>query len=409
MSNNDIQRELSQQGRLATLNKTGLLDTLPEASFDRLTRLASHILGTPVSLVSLVEPTRQFLKSHFGVDEPLATQQETPLSHSFCKHVAATGEELVVTDAREHPVLKANPAVDEMNVIAYLGIPLTSEDGWHLGSFCVIDNNPRQWTDEQIATMRDLAAAVMTEINLRLEAHSRADALAELRARNAELDAFAHTVSHNLKNPISAIMGWTSVSERYQDKIPYAELLENMHKINELAHHTSDIIESLLMLAGIGREGAIPCEKIDMFRVLETALNRLQVQIAATGTKLNLPRDFPDAQGYGEWIVEVWDNYISNAIKYGGNPPEITFGADKLDNGQIRYWIKDNGSGIQPDEISELFVPFARLPQSSYVEGHGLGLSIVERIITRLGGEVGVESVPGKGSIFSFTLNTVAK
>ena len=404
MSDNDIEQALSQQERLNTLYQTGLLDTLPEDSFDRLTRLAGQILGAPVSLVSLVEPSRQFLKSHFGVEEPLATEQETPLSHSFCKYVAAEGEELVVSDARMHPLVKDNPAIRDMNVIAYLGIPLTSADGWHLGSFCVIDNEPRVWTDAQIAVMRDLAAAVITEINLRLEARSKEVALAELQARNAELDAFAHTVSHNLKNPISAIIGWTSVSERYQQQIPYNELIENMEKIDELAHHTSSIIEALLMLAGIGRDDAIPCERVDMFGVLEVALSRLQPQVAQSKAVLRLPEHFPDALGYGAWLIEVWDNYISNAIKYGGTPPELTFGADELPDGFIRYWIKDNGPGLQPDEMTTLFVPFTRLPQSSYVEGHGLGLSIVERIISKLGGSVGVTSTPGEGCTFSFTL-----
>lgn len=402
-----LQLALNNPKRLDALKRTCLLDTLPEASFDRLTRLASQVIAAPVSLVSLVDLNRQFLKSHVGVDDALAREQQTPLSHSFCKFVVASGEELVVEDAREHPLVKDNPAIADYNVIAYLGIPLTSPEGWHLGSLCVIDQKPRRWTDQQISIMRDLAASVMTEINLRLEADSKQTALDELRARNDELDAFAHTVSHNLKNPISAIIGWTSVSEKYQQQIPYDELLTNMHKIDELAHHTVEIIEALLMLAGIGRDAEVTCKRVDMFGVLEKALTRLQPMIEASQCVLHLPEDFPDALGYGDWLVEVWDNYISNAIKYGGTPPDITFGADHLENGMIRYWIQDNGYGMEPDDQKGLFVQFSRLPQSSYVEGHGLGLSIVRRIVEKLGGEVGVESTPGAGSVFYFTLQSV--
>jgi two-component system sensor histidine kinase/response regulator len=101
-------------------------------------------------------------------------------------------------------------------------------------------------------------------------------------------------------------------------------------------------------------------------------------------------------------------NYISNAIKYGGRPPVITFSGEQLDNGFARYWIKDNGEGIPPEQQNKLFVPFRRLSQTSQHSGHGLGLAIVLQIIEKLGGEVGLESTPGDGSTFWFTLPTQA-
>ena len=98
---------------------------------------------------------------------------------------------------------------------------------------------------------------------------------------------------------------------------------------------------------------------------------------------------------------------ISNAVKYGGNPPTIEIGAEQLDDKHARYWIKDNGKGLLPAQQSKLFIPFNRLPQTSQLEGHGLGLSIVQKIIEKLGGEVGVTSIVGEGSTFNFTLPTI--
>jgi signal transduction histidine kinase len=121
---------------------------------------------------------------------------------------------------------------------------------------------------------------------------------------------------------------------------------------------------------------------------------------------------WPKALGYAPWIEEVWVNYLSNAIKYGGRPPRVELGAAVQAGGStpptVRFWSQDDGPGLTPEEQARLFVPFTRLAQGK-AKGHGLGLSIVRRIVEKLGGEVGVESegVPGQGSLFFFTLPAV--
>ena len=125
--------------------------------------------------------------------------------------------------------------------------------------------------------------------------------------------------------------------------------------------------------------------------------------IAEYRAEIILPRDWPIAMGHAPWIEEVWVNYLSNALKYGGMPPRIELGAAAQPDGQVRFWIADNGRGITAQDKKRLFVPFTRLDQVR-AEGQGLGLSIVRRIIDRLGGQVGVEGIPGQGSVFYFTL-----
>src|SRR5262245_49183215 len=120
--------------RLSALRGLKLLDTPPEASFDRLTRLACRVLRAPIGLVSLVDQDRQFFKSCVGLPEPFAAKRQTPISHSFCQHVVASGRPLIVEDARLNPLVKLNPGVQEMGIVAYAGIPLTTSSGPTIGS-----------------------------------------------------------------------------------------------------------------------------------------------------------------------------------------------------------------------------------------------------------------------------------
>ena len=152
--------------RLEALRATGLLDSAPDPGFDRHVRLAAEVLNAPVALVSLVDENRQFFKSCLGVAEPWASDREAPLSHSFCQHAVAQREPLVVDDAREHPVLRDNPAIVDMGAVAYAGVPLVDAAGQALGTLCVIDSRPRQWSTHQVALLADLAASVVSEIAL---------------------------------------------------------------------------------------------------------------------------------------------------------------------------------------------------------------------------------------------------
>ncbi|MDX1495426.1 MAG: GAF domain-containing protein [Longimicrobiales bacterium] len=173
---------LADPSRLRALRATGLLDRDPSPSLDRLVRLASRILGAPVSLVSLVEADRQFFASQVGLIAPYSESRETPLSHSFCKQVVESGDALVITDALTDARVADNPAIQELHIRSYAGVPLTGEEDGHvLGSFCVIDDEPREWTQEELEILRDLADAAMTEIRLRRAANDIGDALDELQ------------------------------------------------------------------------------------------------------------------------------------------------------------------------------------------------------------------------------------
>ncbi len=165
--------------RLRALDRSGLVDCPPDAPFERLTQLAARVLGTPLTLVSLVAADRQVEACAIGRE-----RRSMPLSHSFCKHVVEADAALVVTDAREHPLVADNPATAQ-GVVAYVGVPVRSPDGHVLGSLCAVEPQPRKWTLRELETLDDVAAALTTELSLReeIEGHRRAEAeLAESKA-----------------------------------------------------------------------------------------------------------------------------------------------------------------------------------------------------------------------------------
>lgn len=176
----------SDAARLGVLHDTRLLDSPPERAFDRLTRLASGLIGAPTALVSLVDERRQFFKSAIGLGEPWASKRETPLSHSFCQYVARDKAPLVVEDARTDPLLAGNGATRDLGVVAYAGMPLVVHDQ-AVGALCVIDSSPRRWSPEQLQLLSDLAEAVVSEIELRL-------ALREVEEQRALVSTLAGSI-----------------------------------------------------------------------------------------------------------------------------------------------------------------------------------------------------------------------
>ena len=157
---------LDDPARLDTLRQSGLLDTPPTEAFDRLTRLVTRALHVPIALVSLVAGDHQFFKSGAGLPEPWASARRSPLTHSFCRHVVASGRPLLVDDARGHVLVGDSRAITEMNVVAYAGVPLVTSGGFALGALCAIDVGPRAWTDSEVGVLHDLAGCVMSEIEL---------------------------------------------------------------------------------------------------------------------------------------------------------------------------------------------------------------------------------------------------
>ena len=225
----------------------------------------------------------------------------------------------------------------------------------------------------------------------------------QLKNQNEELDAFAHTVAHDLRNPLSVVMGHGALLNKTWQSRPPEKVTEELQVITDTAQKMTNIVDDLLLLSSLRTDGEVTVIPLNMEYIIKEALRCLDYMITSYDAKIQLPDTLPVACGYQPWIEEIWVNYLSNAIKYGGRPPAIEIGADQTDDNMVRYWIKDNGPGLTSTDQRRLFQPYS-LMAANGSDGYGLGLSIVKRIIDRLGGEVGVESESGNGSTFYFTL-----
>ncbi len=183
-----------EKARVQALFRTGLLDTPPEQAFDRLTRLAARLLDAPLAIISLLDRHRQFLKSVSGPASERITSRHTPRSASFCRHVVERGEPLIIEDARTCDLVRDNPAIEQLGVVAYLGVPIIAEDFQVIGSLCVIDDKPRVWTPEDIRTLRELCEITTTEIALRRKSVEQEQAHAELRESERRFREIAETI-----------------------------------------------------------------------------------------------------------------------------------------------------------------------------------------------------------------------
>lgn len=255
----------------------------------------------------------------------------------------------------------------------------------------------------------EVLARVSTHLKFRKLQQQLQEHAIELEKRNAELDAFARTVAHDLKNPLNAIIGYTDMllADCRTDVFPTAESIEYLQMVAQSGHKMGNIIDALLLLAGVSTQGKVETHPLDMTRILKQVLQeRLGYLLRESKGIINIPANigqWPVALGYAPWVEEIWANYLSNGLKYGGQPPMMEVGADLQGDEIVRFWVRDNGPGLSPEAQRQLFTPFTRLHRDS-AEGHGLGLSIVQQIVEKLGGKAGVDSVVGQGSTFYFTL-----
>ena len=241
-----------------------------------------------------------------------------------------------------------------------------------------------------------LGIAFVTDITRRKEIEH------ELRERNKELDAFAHTVAHDLNASMSLVVGYSDTLASIHETLSPEELRHYLNLIARNGRKMANIVTELLLFSSMRKED-IPFEPLDMSIIVSEALRRLSYEIETFEAEIVRPDSFPKAIGYAAWVEEAWFNYISNGLKYGVRPPRLELGSTVCEDGMICFWVKDNGSGLSARQQAAVFNPPSHTGILR-VQGHGLGLSIVQRIVEKLNGRVFVESQPGTGSRFGFIL-----
>ncbi len=254
-----------------------------------------------------------------------------------------------------------------------------------------------------ILLFHDITSIIETEEKLKTINKKLMDEIEKRENLIEDLDAFAHTVAHDLRNSLSSIFSASEIMDELIHQNDKNLLSELSNLINHSANKSIQITQELLLLATTDKTG-IERKPLNMAHIYNESKKQFNDLLKNSNISLTEPEEWPQALGYAPWIEVVWTNYISNALKYGGTPPVIEVGANTLFNGMIMFWIKDNGKGLTMQQQKMLFKNFVRL-EPEKADGYGLGLSIVKKIIEKLDGSVGVESNGnGDGSKFYFIL-----
>lgn len=239
-----------------------------------------------------------------------------------------------------------------------------------------------------------IGVAFITDISARVKAEN------ELKIRNIELDAFAHTVAHELHSQLNSIIGFSQILLNKKE-LSEEKRISFMKMIITSGYKMNNVIREILLLSNIKKD-EVSKTQLSMKNIVNEAIKRISTSEKKLAN-ISISNNFESSIGYGPWIEEVWYNYIRNAIKYGGTPPTIEISSSKAKNGYNKFWIKDNGKGLTENQCKIIFIDPQQLG-NGFIKGHGLGLSIVKRIVEKLDGWVTVESIPNEGSIFSFYL-----
>jgi signal transduction histidine kinase len=388
-----------------------LLDTPPEADFDALTKLATKALGVPASLVSLVEPHRQFFKSQCGLREPFASERETPISHSVCQHVVALGQPLIIEDARLHPLVRDNPGIPMLGMIAYLGVPLFDSAGVTYGAFCAFSGEPRIWTAADLEILTALAAHAMSQIDLRIRVARQSRDLESLRRSEEIRASVAQADRHDLRTPLNAILlglrGLRLLGELNEDQAVTIAMIErNGRVLAEMIDEMLDIgsIDARGELA-LTRRAALPLELLSraIEQVTPLATERMQTLNSSGQTLRALTAD-------DEKIVRVLVNVMGNAIKFTSPGSRIEIAVfEEEDEGRtfVVFSVRDTGIGISEANLARIFEEGFRADETAPTHrSAGIGLTFCKRVVEAHGGRIWVASKLGEGSTFSFSLPT---
>ena len=388
---------INEQERLKALRSYELLDTLPEEAYDTITKLASYICDTPISLVTLLDVDRNFLKSRLGIEF-----SESPRDISFCGHAILTENPIfIVEDARVDERFQDNPLVKDFKAIFYAGVPLKTQDGHALGTLCVYDHKPRTLDEKQQEALLGLAKQVILLFEARKRNIELQKSQQETTARNNRLEDFARLIAHDLKSPLSSIEGLVNLLTE-----DYAE--ENDEDFTVFMEHLSTSTKSMRSYI----DGLLEYYRADNLLVtkedatLDTIVSEVKNLHKSSDVTITLNKNIDLKAVPVVAIEQVISNLIDNGVKYNTSEhPEITL-SGTITKDFYSISVADNGVGIPEDRQAHIFEPFKTMGTNDRNgnKGTGMGLATVKKLVEALGGTITVDSTVGKGSIFTFTI-----
>lgn len=373
-----------------------ILDTIDERDFDEITLLASQICNTPISLVSLVDDKRQWFKSHHGL--PL---KETPKEIAFCSHaINSPGSPFIVYDSRidnrfsDNPLVTGNP-----HVVFYAGVPLVTPKGNALGTLCVIDHEPKVLTPEQIQSLQVLSNQVMCQMELRRKNRELELTHEELTNNYNDMEQFAAVAAHDLKSPLHNI---TTLIDFFIDEHTgniNDDGLIYLEHVKTSSEQLSRLVDAILQYSKSTQVIFNDREFFTIGEVMESVVGLLK---PAENMQINYPTDINAINTSRIALKQILLNLVNNALKYNNNPKPIIDITFKETADHYHISVADNGPGIPARNLETIFDLFTTVKDNNS-SGTGIGLAIVKRLVTKLKGDITVQSGE-KGTTFSFTL-----
>ncbi len=400
-----IPKNTDEAKRISELTGYHILDTLNEKDYEDITYIASVICEVPIALISFVDKDRQWYKSHLGVPD-----SETPREYSFCSHVISSNDDImIVEDSRQDARFQNNPLVTgDPGIVFYAGVPLVNQDGYGLGTVCVIDRKKRTLTEHQVKALKVLSSQVMNLLELRKVNHQLEQLKHALQIQNTDLEQFAMIVSHDIKSPLTSVILANNMLENNFK----AELGEGGAKLLNISNNSVGRIRSLV--DGIlsyykSEKHAGTFEDINLAQFFETIKNTVSTQ---KKYQLIYQGKREDVISFNETqLQQIFLNLISNSLRYNNSELPV-INIEFHEHAKLYEFIySDNGIGIAKENFNRIFKLFTTVSETDIAgsKSSGIGLATVKKIIENSGGTISLNSTLGKGSQFIFTLKKVAK
>ena len=385
--------------RLAAVVRSGLLDSPTEEAFDALTRMAVALLRVPASYVTIVDGHRDFFKSEVGFPEPLKTIRQLD-GVTFCHHTVDRQATLAITDTHADPVWRAVPSVGAFGVRAYLGVPLQL-DGETIGSFCVMDREPREWSADEVGLLEQIALSAERELTLRVALQDARDEVVQSQSMIRAKEEIVAVVAHDLRTPLQilhlgaiALQG-TATGEQSAIAVRMLAATQAMRRMADelLAEHAPN------QVAGARRRSITAAAFLgEVADTMSIIAGRAAITIAVEqADEAELSVDYAQ-------MLRVFCNLVGNAIKFSPQGSRVALAALR-DDAMVRLSVTDRGCGMSERAQQHVFERGWQGAEGlSSGDGAGLGLPIVQTLVERNGGTVYLRSAAGRGTTVTVTM-----
>lgn len=389
----------NESERQKAVNKYKNLHSLSNESYDNITSLVASICNMPISLISIIDEDKNYFKSTFGLET-----EENLRSLSFCGHAINDSEAItIINDSRIDERFCNNPFVLNGSAIFYAGVPLTTKDGYKIGTLCVFDDKPRQLDDNQKKALKILAEQVMILFEKEYQNTILNVLQEQLKTTNENLEKFAGVVSHDLKSPLANIISLTNLIEEENEGFLNDDSKMYLSYLKSASYSLRNYIDGILNF--YKSDSLLVCNKQEF--KLDDLLTEVK-NILPISSNVSIESNFENVviTTNKAALQQVFLNLISNALRYNSKENSLVKIIFSQDDKHLKFTVSDNGNGIESKNFKKIFDLFEVVDDVNFdkEKGSGIGLATVKKVVESLGGTISVNSIVGQGSDFSFSL-----